>query len=76
MVVHYPSTVWKNSYAEHEVTGKTYNLKKKEKSRLPREQLVSRDVTLRYLNPAGGSPKFDFRGQDARAPNMDVDVGF
>ena len=25
MVVHYPKTVWKNSYAEHEVTGKTYN---------------------------------------------------
>ena len=29
-VVHYPRTVWKNSYAEHEVTGKTYNYKKKE----------------------------------------------
>ena len=28
MVVHYPRTVWKNSYAEHEITGKTYNLKK------------------------------------------------
>ena len=28
MVVHYPRTVWKNSYAEHEVTGKTYNIKK------------------------------------------------
>ena len=27
MVVHYPRTVWKNSYAEHEVTSKTYNLK-------------------------------------------------
>ena len=25
MVVHYPRTVWKKSYAEHEVTGKTYN---------------------------------------------------
>ena len=25
MVVHYPRTVWKNCYAEHEVTGKTYN---------------------------------------------------
>ena len=25
MVVDYPRTVWKNSYAEHEVTGKTYN---------------------------------------------------
>ena len=24
MVVHYPRTVWKNSYAEHEITGKTY----------------------------------------------------
>ena len=24
MVVHYPRTVWKNSYAEHKVTGKTY----------------------------------------------------
>ena len=24
-IVHYPRTVWKNSYAEHEVTGKTYN---------------------------------------------------
>ena len=23
MVVHYPRAVWKNSYAEHEVTGKT-----------------------------------------------------
>ena len=30
MVVHYPRTVWKNSYAEHKVTGKTYNLKKNE----------------------------------------------
>ena len=29
MVVHYPRTVWKNSYAEHEVTGKTYNYQKK-----------------------------------------------
>ena len=30
MVVHYPRTVWKNSYAaEHEVAGKTYNLKKR-----------------------------------------------
>ena len=28
MVVHYPSTVRKNSYAEHEVTGKIYNKKK------------------------------------------------
>ena len=28
MVVQYPRTVWKNSYAEHEVTGKTYNNKK------------------------------------------------
>ena len=25
MVVHYPRTVCKNSYAEHEVTGRTYN---------------------------------------------------
>ena len=31
MVVHYPRTVWKNSYAEHELTGKTYNLKKRKK---------------------------------------------
>ena len=29
-VVHYPRTVWKNSYAGHEVTGKTYNLIPKE----------------------------------------------
>ena len=29
LVVHYPRTVWKNSYAEHEVTGKTYNYRKK-----------------------------------------------
>ena len=29
MVVHYPRTVWKNSFAEHEVTGKTYNYQKK-----------------------------------------------
>ena len=29
MVVHYPRTVWKNSFAEHEVAGKTYNLKRK-----------------------------------------------
>ena len=28
MVVHYPRTVWKNSYAGHKVTGKTYNKKK------------------------------------------------
>ena len=28
MVVYYPRTVWKNSYAEHKVTGKRYNLKK------------------------------------------------
>ena len=25
MVVHYPRTVWKSSYAEQEMTGKTYN---------------------------------------------------
>ena len=25
MVVYYPRTVWKNSYAQHKVTGKTYN---------------------------------------------------
>ena len=24
-VVHYPRTVWKNSYAEHEIPGKTCN---------------------------------------------------
>ena len=28
MVVPYPRTVWKNSYVEHKVTGKIYNLKK------------------------------------------------
>ena len=28
MAVHYPRTVWKNCYAEHELTGKTYNQKK------------------------------------------------
>ena len=28
-VVHYPRTVWKNSHAEHKVTGKTYSLKRK-----------------------------------------------
>ena len=33
MVVHYPRTVWENNYAEHEVTGKTYNLKKKKCSK-------------------------------------------
>ena len=33
MVVHYPRTVWKNSYVEHEVTGKTYKLKKKKKKK-------------------------------------------
>ena len=27
MEVHYPRTAWKNSYAEHKVTGKTYNQK-------------------------------------------------
>ena len=32
MVVNYPRSVWKNSYAEHEVTGKTYNLKTKIKT--------------------------------------------
>ena len=26
MVVHYPRTVWKNSYAEHKLTGKTYKV--------------------------------------------------
>ena len=31
MVVHYPRTVWKNCYAEHEVTGETYKKKKKKK---------------------------------------------
>ena len=25
MVVHYPRTVWKNSYAKHKETGKTYH---------------------------------------------------
>ena len=43
MVVHYPRTVWKNSYAEHEVTGKTYNLKKKKK------------CTYQVLEPADSS---------------------
>ena len=33
LVVHYPRTVWKNSYAEHEVTGKTYPKKKEKKKR-------------------------------------------
>ena len=29
MVVHYHKTVWKNCYAEHKVTGETYNQEKK-----------------------------------------------
>ena len=29
MVVHYPRTVWKNSHAEHEVTGKNIQFIKK-----------------------------------------------
>ena len=33
MVVHYPRTVWKNSYAEHEVTGKPYKKKEKKKGK-------------------------------------------
>ena len=32
-LVHYHRTVWKNSYAEHEVTGKTYNQIKMNKKR-------------------------------------------
>ena len=39
MVVHYPRTVWKNSYAEHEVTGETYNLKKKTKKKTLNEPM-------------------------------------
>ena len=35
MVVHYPRTVWKNSYAEHKVTGKTYHNKKGKKNQSP-----------------------------------------
>ena len=35
MVVHYPRTVWKSSFAEHEVTGKTFpNKKERNMSRL------------------------------------------
>ena len=30
MVVHYPRTVWKNCYAEHNVTGETYKKTHKE----------------------------------------------
>ena len=41
MVVHYPGTVWKNSYAEHEVTGKTYNFLKK---RQKKDVITERDV--------------------------------
>ena len=33
MVVHYPRTVWKNSYAEHEVTGKTNKEKNRKKEK-------------------------------------------
>ena len=33
MVVHYPRTVWKNSYAEHKVTGKNIQLKKTKSKR-------------------------------------------
>ena len=43
MVVNYPRTVWKNSYAEHEVTGKTYNLKKKEKDLWPGSPLCRKN---------------------------------
>ena len=40
MVVQYPRTVWKNSYAEHEVTGETYNLRKKENKLLFNLQIL------------------------------------
>ena len=38
MVVHYPRTVWKNSYAKHKVNGKTYN----NKGNKPRKLSVSK----------------------------------
>ena len=41
MVVHYPRMVWKNSYAEHEVIGKTYNLKKKSNLKIKGFKLVT-----------------------------------
>ena len=33
MVVQYPRTVWNNSLADHEVTGKTYNEKGKKNNK-------------------------------------------
>ena len=41
MVVHYLRTVWKNSDAEHEVTGKTYNQKTKKQQDLALQSLLS-----------------------------------
>ena len=42
MVVHYPRIVWKNCYAEHEASGKTY------------ESMVS-FVSRRYMRVVNGS---------------------
>ena len=38
MVVHYPRSVWKNCYAEHQVPGKTYKKKKKKKKKKKNEK--------------------------------------
>ena len=46
MVEHYPRTVWENSYAEHEVTGKTYNLKRTTKKHQRTNPNLSRTLNL------------------------------
>ena len=56
MVVHYPRTVWKDSYAEHEVTGK-HTIKKGERKKnspikIPKK-FEKQDQVLRGLQSCG-----------------------
>ena len=50
MVVHYPRTVWKNSYPEHEVTGKTYKKRRKKKLLIPPWLTSSFSLLMRAIS--------------------------
>ena len=61
MVVHYPRTVWKNSYAEHEETGKTYQKKERKKGRGQNSLSVVTNLLHRVIEP---SEKISFTVDD------------
>ena len=59
MVVHYPRTVWKNSDAEYEVTGKTYNLKKRKKKKsIPGIYVNCQNEFINMFSHAITSPRY------------------